>query len=80
MSSGASRSPGAEAGLTHDAGRASFSPDPLSAACLNACRLELRLAAAIATGGVKPEPAAPHRTRVIGLTSSSLESRLLPSR
>jgi hypothetical protein len=36
------------------------------------------LAAAIATGSVKPERAAPHRTRVIGPTSSTWESRLLP--
>ena len=38
----------------------------------------LRLTAAIATGSVKPERAAPHRTRVIGPASSTLESRLLP--
>ena len=43
MSSGAFAPVGAKAGLTHDAGRTSFSPDPLSAACLNACRLELAL-------------------------------------
>ena len=77
MSSGPFAPVGAKAGLTLDAGRTSFSPDPLSAACLNACRLELRLTAAIATGSVKPERAAPHRTRVIGPTSSTLESRLL---
>jgi len=43
MSSGAFAPVGAKAGLTHDAGRTSFSPDPLSAACLNACRLEFAL-------------------------------------
>jgi hypothetical protein len=43
MSSGAFAPLGATAGLTHDAGRTSFSPDPLSAACLNAYRLEFAL-------------------------------------
>ena len=43
MSSGAFAPVGAKAGLTHDAGRTSFSPDPLSAACLSACRLEFAL-------------------------------------
>ena len=38
----------------------------------------LRLTAAIATGSVKLDRAAPHRTPVIGPTSSSLESGLLP--
>jgi hypothetical protein len=75
MSSGAFVPVGARAGLTHDAGRTSFSPYPLSAACLNACCLEFALTAAIAAGSVKPERAAPHRTRIIGPTSSTLESR-----
>ena len=43
MRSGAFAPLGAKAGLTHDAGRTSFSPDPLSASCLNACRLEFAL-------------------------------------
>jgi hypothetical protein len=75
MSSGAFAPVGAKAGLTHDAGRTSFSPYPLSAACLNRAASNCALTAAIATGSVKPERAAPHRTRVIGPTSSTLESR-----
>ena len=42
MSSGAFAPVGAKAGLTHDAGRTSFSPYPLSAACLNRAASNLR--------------------------------------
>jgi len=63
MSSGGFAPRGDKAGLTEGAGRTSFSPDPLSSACLNACASNLGLAAAVATGSFKPERAASPRTR-----------------